>query len=262
MTCVFCPPIALPEVAKSGLLPTANLSSVRHMIMAGATTPFHIREEIHKYLPNGCTNNSYGTTEMCGGGAIEFPGFQGTDTVGRISNAFAVKIVDDDGNRCGIGGIGEVCIKMSQKFLGYYKTPELTAKAVDSEGFFITGDIGYIDKDGYLYLIDRKKEMFVYTDRVFPSKIEKILLDSPQIHSVCVVGVPYGPTTDIPVAVVVRERNSTITEEEISKMVAGIFIRSQSLENTFKNGIKFQITCLIITNCVEVFTSLTQSQPL
>lgn len=237
VTCVFCPPIFLPEIVQSGLLPKADLSSVRHMIMVGVTPPLHIREEIHKYLPNGCTNNTYGLSETCGGGAMEFPEFHGKNTVGRISNGFAFKIIDDDGNRCGIGEIGEICMKRVQKFLGYYKAPELTDKAIDAEGFFLTGDIGYIDEDRYLYIIDRKKEMFVYTDRIFPSKIVKVLLDLPQIHSVCVVGIPYSPTTDVPAAVVVRERNSTISEEEVSKAVAGIFIRSQRLNYTKDHNI-------------------------
>lgn len=142
--------------------------------------------------------------------------------MGRLVSGYTIKIVDDQGNRCAAGVNGEICIKSRHKFLGYYKKPELTQSAMDSEGFFLTGDLGHIDPSGYLRIVDRKKHMILFADDwVSPTEIEVVLLKSMDIESVCVVGVPYDEVLELPAAVVVRKNGSQITEEDISKLVEG-----------------------------------------
>lgn len=157
--------------------------------------------------------------------AADFPNYTDKDTVGRLVNGFTVKIIDEDGNRCGIDVDGEICIKSRFKFHGYYKNRGLTAEYVDEEGFLLTGDVGHIDGNGYLYIVDRKKELIAYYYKVSPSDIESLLLQSKHIESVCVVGVPFDPVIEIPAALVVRANRSNITEGDVHQMVDGIFIK-------------------------------------
>lgn len=211
-------------MAKSGLLPKVNLSSVKTLISTGFKIPFAVLNEVNKHLPNGSVSNAYGLTEVGDSVSIDYPQFSGSETAGRFVNGYSVKITDDKGNRCGVGVSGEICIKSRVKFLGYHKNEELTEEAFDSEGFFKTGDIGYIDEDGYSYICDRKKNtLLYYSHTIFPTEIEETILKSPEIKDVCVVGVPHETIFELPAAVVVRHEGSRICVAEISKLVAGNF---------------------------------------
>lgn len=155
--------------------------------------------------------------------SVDYPHYSGKDCVGRIVSGYTIKIINEQGNRCGIDEIGEICIKSRHKLLGYHKNLELTQEAIDSEGFFLTGDIGSIDAAGYLCISDRKKNVIAYYDDwVFPTEIEAVILKSADIAGVCVVGVPYDSVVELPAAVVVRANGSQITEDAIFKMVEGI----------------------------------------
>lgn len=209
-------------MAKSGLLPKANLSSVKTLISTGFKIPFSVLDEVNKHLPNGSVSNAYGLTELGDSITIDYPHFSGNDTVGRFVNGYSVKIVNDEGERCGTGVNGEICIKGRVKFLGYYKNQQLTDEAVDSEGFFRTGDIGYIDEKGYLYIADRKKNtIFYYVHQIFPSEIEEVLLKSLEIKNVCVVGVPLETIIELPAAVIVRAKGSKMSEKDVCQIVSG-----------------------------------------
>lgn len=209
------------ECLKSGLLYEADLSSVKHMIVAGFKLPLSAIEEFNKYLPNGRINNSYGLTETSGYVTVDYPQFAGTDSVGRLMSGYTLKIIDEDGHRCGVDVEGEICIKTPRKFIGYFNNQELTAQVLDDEAFVMTGDIGRVDRDGNLYIIGRKKDVIAYYHTIVPTDIEEILLGSPHIRGVCVVGVIDESTLELPAAVVVRAKDSTITEEDIFKIVAG-----------------------------------------
>lgn len=259
-TLVFNQAYYLIEILKSGLLSGADLSSVKHLMYSGCKVPLPIRDELNLYLPNGCVNNIYGCTEMGAVIAAEYPEYTGKDTVGRILDGYVMKIIDEDGNRCGVNVEGEIYVKGRQKFLGYYKDEQLTAKAMDREGFFLTGDIGYFDRNGYLYLKDRKKDVIYYEEWVFPSEIEETLCKSPQIKHACVVGVQYDPVLEVPATIIVRMNNSTITEEDVCKMVSGIplFELDRSLYVVKFSQLYFQIIWPTTVNCVGASILWTQ----
>lgn len=223
VTVMYCSPFYLVDVLKSQLLPKYNLSSVRHILISGWTMPLSIIEEFERFIPNGRINNGYGLTEAAAWVTIDHPKCNNSNSVGRILNGFKVKIIDDHGNRCGIDVRGEICIKDRFKFLGYYgNSSQTSGQPIDGEEFFLTGDIGHIDKDGRLYIAERKKDVICYLDWVFPSVIEEVLLKSNDIEAACVVGVPYDPVIEIPAAVIVRTRGSKISEHDVCKMVEGL----------------------------------------
>lgn len=105
---------------------------------------------------------TYGMSEASTTIAIDYPNYSGSNTVGKLLNGYTVKMVDDFGNRCGIGVDGEICIKSKFMFTGYYDDVEATNAMFDSEGFLLTGDLGYFDENGNLFVVDRKKEIILY----------------------------------------------------------------------------------------------------
>lgn len=209
------------ETLKSGIMCKEDFSSVKHMVLAGYKLPFSLIEQFNSYLPNGTINHSYGLTETSGFVTADYPKFSHTDSVGQLLNDYSFKIVDNDGNRCGIDTDGEICIKSPHRFLGYYKNPELSAKAFDSEGFFLSGDIGHVDANGNLYIVDRKKDVILWHYTVLPSEIEAFLIKLPDIKGACVVGAVDERFIELPAAAIVLADDSKITEKDIYKMVEG-----------------------------------------
>lgn len=223
VTVVFCAPFYLIDMLKSGLLPKADLSKIRHILIGGWTTPLSIIKEFQSYLSDGGSiNNGYGMTETGAYVAIDFPKCSNTESVGRILNHYTAKIIDKNGNRCGTDTKGEICIKDRFRCLGYLGDSETFDRSIDSEGFFLTGDIGYVDKDGRLYIVDRKKDVISCLKAIiFPSVIEDVLLKSNDIEAACVVGIAHGPILEVPAAAIVRSSNSNIREDDIHRMIEG-----------------------------------------
>lgn len=222
---------------KSEALAKTDLTSVKRYFAGGYKVPLSIIQEFNLHLPNGSVNTGYGLTEVGYNVSVDFPNFSGKDSVGKIVSGYKIKVMDEQGNRCGVGVTGEICIKSRHGFLGYYKNIELTREAIDNEGFFLTGDIGHIDSAGYLFITDRKKNVIVYFDDwVFPTEIEAVLLKSAAIENVCVVGVPVDEICEVPAAVVVRARRSNITEEEILKIVEGFYKSIKNLSVLWKSS--------------------------
>lgn len=141
VTFVSCSPFYLIDMLKSELLPKADLSQIRHILIGGWKTPLSIIKEFESYLSKSASIiEAYGMTEMAGGVVIGFSKCS-NESIGRILNGFTVKIVDENGYRCGIGVQGEICINHRFKFLGYLGDSEAFDQSIDSEGFFLTGDL-------------------------------------------------------------------------------------------------------------------------
>lgn len=148
------------------------------------------------------------------------------DTAGQFYYYLEAKIVDTNGNRCDVNVDGELRLKRQYNFLGYYNNPEATKEAFDSEGFFRTGDICHFDNDGDLCHVDRKNDLIIYGNHlVIPSRIETVLLESPEIEAVCVTSIrTLGQSMNserLPAVAVIRKNGSNITAKAIYQMVAG-----------------------------------------
>jgi long-chain acyl-CoA synthetase len=132
-----------------------------------------------------------------------------------------MKIVGPDGNELPTGEPGEICGLGPMMMPGYYKRSDLTAEAI-VDGWLHTGDIGYVDEDGFLYLVDRKKEMIISGGvNVFPRDIEEIAVEHPDIAEAAVFGVPDDKWGETPVAAVVLKPGAGVTAEEIRDWVNG-----------------------------------------
>ena len=141
------------------------------------------------------------------------------DSVG-VPIAFSeMRIVKDDGSEAAIGEVGEIVGYSPALMPGYYKQPALTKQAI-VDGWLHSGDLGYVDKDGFLYLVDRKKDLIISGGvNVFPKDIEEIIVQHPAVREVAVFGVPSEKWGETPIAAVILQQNGGITEEDLCAWV-------------------------------------------
>ncbi len=117
---------------------------------------------------------------------------------------------------CEPGEVGEIWIRSPQNTIGYWNLPEETEKAFTDDGWFKSGDAGYLDADGYLYIHDRVKDMIVSGgENVYPAEVENVLMAHPGIADVAVIGVPHEKWGETAKAMVVKAPESDVTEDEI-----------------------------------------------
>ena len=128
-----------------------------------------------------------------------------------------VCIVDyGDGSPLPADEVGEIWIRGAQVMKGYWKRPDETAEAITTDGWFRTGDAGYLDADGYLYIHDRLKDMIVSGgENVYPAEVENVLMAHPGIADVAVIGVPHEKWGETAKAVIVRAAAAQVTEQEV-----------------------------------------------
>lgn len=132
-----------------------------------------------------------------------------------------VRIVGDDGADVGVGDVGEIWVRTLQNMLGYWKMPEETAKALTADGWFKSGDAGYLDADGYLYIHDRVKDMIVSGgENVYPAEVENVLMKHDAIADVAVIGVPHEKWGETGKAVVVVAEGATADDDTAASIIA------------------------------------------
>ena len=115
-----------------------------------------------------------------------------------------------------VGEVGEIWTRTPQNMKGYWNQPEATAATIDADGWLRTGDAGYLDADGYLYIHDRVKDMIVSGgENVYPAEVENVLMAHPAVADVAVVGVPDERWGETGKAIVVKAEGAEVTPEEI-----------------------------------------------
>lgn len=220
-------PFHMIPCLKSELIRKMDLSFVKQINFFGGKLSDNIITDIIRYFPNAVIMVCYGMTEM---GMISNSYYNDNSGMNdHINNKLyydtAVKICDDNGQRCGPNVSGEICLKNRHMFFGYYGDAKATADAYDSEGFFKTGDIGYFDENQNLYVEGRKKDIlhvFFYGVLV-PSEIEDFIISMPGVREVCVVGIPTACGPALPAAMVIRYPGSKLSQRDIFNAVAGEF---------------------------------------
>ena len=128
-----------------------------------------------------------------------------------------MRIVNSETNTdCATGDVGEIWIRSAQVMAGYWKNPEETAKAITPDKWFKSGDAGYVDADGYVYIHDRVKDMIVSGgENVYPAEVENVLMSHPGIADVAVIGIPHEKWGETALAIVVRAPGTEATEQDI-----------------------------------------------
>jgi long-chain acyl-CoA synthetase len=131
-----------------------------------------------------------------------------------------MRLVDDSGNPVGERDVGEIQIRGHNVMKGYWHRPEATAEAIDPEGWFSTGDIARIDKDGFFFIVDRKKELIIRGGfNIYPREIEEVLYEHPDVREVAVIGIPHPELGEEVAAAIALKSGAESTPEALRSFV-------------------------------------------
>ncbi|MEK1940261.1 MAG: long-chain-fatty-acid--CoA ligase FadD1 [Pseudomonas sp.] len=137
-------------------------------------------------------------------------------TIGIPLPSTLCKVIDDDGKELEIGAVGELCVKGPQVMKGYWQRQEATDEILDSDGWLKTGDIGLIQEDGYLRIVDRKKDMILVSGfNVYPNELEDVLATLPGVMQCAAIGVPDEKSGEAIKIFVVVKPGATVTKEQV-----------------------------------------------
>jgi acyl-CoA synthetase (AMP-forming)/AMP-acid ligase II len=196
----------------------ARLRSLEMILSLGAPLLNEHKERLNRALP-GRFYELYGLTE----GFITIldrdEAVRKSGSVGIAPPYEQMRIVGEDGRDCAPGVVGEIAGRGPFLMSGYYKRPDLTAQAL-REGWLYSGDMGYVDEEGYLYLVDRKKDMIDSGGvKVYPKDVEEIAARHPAVREVAVFGVPHEKWGETPLAAVVLRGGEAASAEELKEWI-------------------------------------------
>ncbi|MBU1669594.1 MAG: long-chain fatty acid--CoA ligase [Actinobacteria bacterium] len=215
VTTMFGIPTMFRMMSECEAFDQTDFSSLRFLIAGGAPCPVSL---IEKYLARGVTfNQGYGLTEAAPGVTAlpEEDSLRKRGSAGKPLFYVDVDIIDDDEMEVPQGEMGEIIIKGPNVFRGYWNRPEETEKVL-RHGWLHTGDVGYLDSDGYLYIADRKLDMIISGgENVYSAEVEKTICTHPKVVEVAVIGLADEKWGEVPLALVIVEPGETVTEEEI-----------------------------------------------
>jgi len=192
-----------------------DLSELRYLASGGAPLPVEVAEELERRLPGVEVREGYGLTETAAILTATAPGKVRRGSVGTPVLGVELCILDDADHEVPVGEVGEICARSPMLMRGYWRSPEETEEAMRG-GWFHTGDVGRVDEDGYVYVVDRKKDLIIRGGfNVFPRDIEEALLEHPAIAAAGVVGRPDATHGEEVVAFVELRSGATATAEEL-----------------------------------------------
>lgn len=212
----FVVPTMLQQLVTCPTLKTCNVSSLRCLISGGAPLPTPVKERVlAKFGP--VLTEFYGATETRIVTAITPAELAAHDrSVGRPIRDVALRILDEAGVEVPVGSVGEIFISGPGLFSGYWRDPESTRRT-HRGAWFSLGDMGRVDAEGYLYLVDRKQDMIISGgENIFPNDIEECLLRHPKVLEAAVIGAPDELWGEIVVAFVVPVPGERPTAEELA----------------------------------------------
>jgi long-chain acyl-CoA synthetase len=213
-THVMMVPSQIIAMLNSPAFSAEKLRSLEAICSVGAPLHREHKDRLTKTLP-GCFYELYGLTE----GFITILDKNDyaakSDSVGVPIPFSEMRIINNQGREAAVGEVGEIVGYSPALMPGYYKQAELTKQAV-VEGWLHSGDLGYVDEDGFLYLVDRKKDLIISGGiNVFPKNIKEIIVQHPAVREVAVFGVPSEKWGETPLAAVILHRPGEVTEDEL-----------------------------------------------
>ena len=216
-------PLMSFEIATHPNRANYDLSSCVSFAAGGAPRPVDHVTRIREALPHAFPLLGYGLTETNGVGCGNFnenylakPGSTGTASKPLVE----LGMLDDDGRELAVGAIGEIAIRTVCNFIGYWNNPEATAAAITPDGWFRTGDLGYLDADGYLFIVDRKKDIIIRGgENISCIEVEQAIYAHPAIAEASVFGVPDDKFGELPTGVYLVKDGYALGEEELKEFL-------------------------------------------
>jgi acyl-CoA synthetase (AMP-forming)/AMP-acid ligase II len=218
VTHVIMVPSQIIAMLNSSAFSAENLCSLQAICTVGAPLHREHKDRLTRTLP-GCFYELYGLTEGLITILDKNDYADKPDSVGVPIPFSEMKILNNEGREAAVGEVGEIVGYSPALMPGYYKQPELTAETI-VDGWLHSGDLGYVDEDGFLYLVDRKKDLIISGGvNVFPKDIEEIIVQHPAVREVAVFGVPSEKWGETPLAAVILHRPGESTEEELGRWI-------------------------------------------
>ena len=202
---------------------STDFTSLKVIVFGGAAPPMKLLRELDRICKavGAKLLTGYGSTEACGFITYTRPGEtleRMATSVGYAPEGFEMRIVDDDRQQIPACSIGELAIRGTFLFSEYLNKPEATATAMDADGWYYTGDLGYLEADGALFLSGRKSEMYkTGGENVFPREIEDVLTEHPAVALAAVIGVPDPLFQEVGHAVVMLRPGAVNSASELKE---------------------------------------------
>lgn len=208
-----------------------DLSSLQFITYGAAPMPFEVIKRAVELMPKVRFMNAFGQTETASTITVLGPDdhvIEGTQeekekklrrlssSIGKVLSGVEIKIVDDDAHDLPIGQVGEIVARGDRVMAGYWKNPEATASTLLRNGWLRTGDLGYMDDEGYIYLAGRAKDIIIRAgENISPEEVENVLYAHPAVDEAAVIGIPDPEWGEEVRAVVVLRQGQKASAEEI-----------------------------------------------
>ena len=197
-----------------------NLSQWRLMHIGAQPVPKKLIEDWKKYFPHHEYDTNYGLSESIGPGCVHL-GIGNLNKIGAIGIpgfGWKVRIVDENHQEVSQGEVGELAVNGPGVMVEYYKNPEATKEVLDDNGWLYTGDMATMDKDGFIYLVDRKKDVIITGgENIYPVQIEDFLHKMPAVKDVAVIGLADQRLGEITAAIIELKNGVECSEEQINE---------------------------------------------
>lgn len=218
---MFMVPAAIQILLNHPRIGEVDFSNLKYISYGASPIPLELMKQAMDVLGCGFVQ-MYGMTETSGTIVALDPedhvpeGSPKMRSVGKPLRDVEIKIIDDDGEEVPAGTIGEIATRSPKNMKGYWNRPEATEETIDADGWLRTGDAGYLDEDGYLYIQDRVKDMIISGgENVYPAEVENALYAHPKVADVAVIGIPSDKWGEEVKACVVVKEGEELSEAEV-----------------------------------------------
>ena len=221
-TLLFLVPAAVQMVVQHPRAATTDFSGLRYLMYGAAPMPLELLKEAVRTMPQTGFLQVYGMTETTGTISLlppedhDLEGNERMRSAGKAVPGVEIEVRGPDNTKLPCREIGEVCILSPSNTAGYWQLPEATTKTIDPDGWLHTGDAGFMDEDGYVYIQDRIKDMIISGgENVYPAEVESAIYGHPAIAEVAVIGIPSEKWGEEVKACVVPKPGATIDESDV-----------------------------------------------
>jgi len=211
------------QVLESPILADHDTSTIRTILFGGAPPAPELAARVKAAFPNASASNGYGLTETSALSTVHVAEdyIARPESVGLAAPICAIKIITSDGAECAAGEVGEICVKGPQVIKGYWNNPEATASTI-VDNWLHTGDLGYVDEDGFLYVVDRIKDMLLRGgENIYCIEVESALFNHPDVIDAAVVGIPHPILGEEVAALVQLRPGADFKSDELKDHVTG-----------------------------------------
>jgi fatty-acyl-CoA synthase len=222
LTNVWLAPAMVNLILAEPTLANRDCTSMRLIADGGEKMPLPLIEKVLAAFPNAWFADAYGLTETVSGDTYLDKG-RSVDKLGSVGKPVLftdVCVQDLDDQPLPAGEVGEICLRGPKVFKGYWHDPDATANAI-RDGWFHTGDLGYLDEDGYLFIVDRLKDMIVSGgENIASLEVERVVYEHPAVLEAAVVAGPHERWNEVPVAYVVVRGGEQVSQDELAAFCA------------------------------------------